>query len=121
MAQHPSRFPLVLSLWLLALVPVNGCFLAVVGGAGAEAGYVAGQEDRTSGETVSDQWIHAKVKSALAANSRVKGRNINVDVRKGVVTLRGFATSAEEKAEAVETALKVRGVRKVKDKLSITP
>lgn len=110
-----------LALIVAASLPLGGCFLAVVGGAGAEAGYVGAQKDRKAGETMSDQWIHSKAKAALLANGKVRSGDINVDVFKGVVTLRGFVRTAEQRREAVETVRKIKGVVSVDDKLALTP
>ena len=52
---HTLRYSLFLLGLLLAAGGQMGCFLALVGGAGAEAGYVGTQKDRSAGETVSDQ------------------------------------------------------------------
>lgn len=100
-----------------ALLPLQGCFWLLVGG-GAEAGYVAGQK-KSAGETVGDQWIHAKVKSSLVAEPKVAARNINVDVDHGIVKLKGVVASQEERAAAVAVARAVQGVRKVIDKLHV--
>jgi len=56
---------------LLLAVPclfLNGCFLLVVGA--GEAGYVAGQKDKTTGEAMTDQWIFTKVSSKIGGESR---------------------------------------------------
>ena len=111
-----SRYLLVL---LVIASSQTGCFLAVVGGAGAEAGYVATQKDRTAGETVSDQWIHTKVKSVLLAEKGVASGDIDVDVFKGQVTLKGVLPSESAKKAALRAAAGVEGVKKVHDKLFV--
>lgn len=98
---------------------LGGCFMLLVGGAGAEGGYVASQKERTAGETVSDQWIHTKVSSSLVAHSKTNKRNIDVDVLKGVVTLTGEVGSDEERRTTVELARSVKGVRRVVDRLRL--
>ncbi|OGR49498.1 MAG: hypothetical protein A2X40_11250 [Elusimicrobia bacterium GWC2_65_9] len=98
---------------------LNGCFLLVVGGAGAEAGYVATQDKRSSGETVSDQWIHAKIKSELIAASGVPSDRVDIKVRKGEATLKGVLDTAEQKAKVLNVARGVKGVRQVVDKLVV--
>lgn len=98
-----------------------GCTALLVGaGAGAETGYVASQDDeRSTGEVMSDQALTAKVKTALIANGDVAARNINVDSMTGVVTLRGFVRSEHELRQAIETTRDVSGVDDVKSKLSV--
>ena len=112
-----------LRMWglLLALgcsLSLCGCWWLVAGTAGAEAGYVATQDDRSAGQTFSDQWIHAKVKAELVGSS-VKSSALSIKVRKGVVTLKGVVDSAAEKERAVALARGVSGVKKVVDKIFV--
>ncbi|MBI4676908.1 MAG: BON domain-containing protein [Elusimicrobia bacterium] len=97
---------------------MHGCWWVVAGTAGAEAGYVAVQDDRSAGQTVSDQWIHAKVKAELVTSS-VKSRNLSIKVRKGVVTLKGVLDSEAEKERALAVARGVTGVKNVVDKIFV--
>lgn len=97
---------------------LSGCVLAAAG-AGAEAGYIASQEDRSAGETIDDQAIVAKVKTTLLADSEVSGLDINVDSFKGVVTLKGVVETARERDKAISLARSVSGVRDVQSKLFI--
>lgn len=113
------RYCIYLMGLLLAAGSQTGCFLAVVGGAGAEAGYVATQKERSAGETVSDQWLHTKVKSALLAEKGVHSGDIDVDVFKGEVTLKGVLPSEPSKKAALRAAAGVQGVKKVHDKLFV--
>lgn len=89
-------------------------------GAGAgEAGYIAGQKDKTAGETVSDQWIYTKVSTKIASEDKIKSRHISVAVDKGVVTLTGVAYTKDERRLAVALAKDTKGVARVVDKLSV--
>lgn len=116
----PRLLPLIrAALAVAAASSLSGCFLAVVGGAG-EAGYVAAQEDRSAGQTVSDQWIHTKVKTELIAASGVPSGRIDVKVRRGVVTLKGVVDDADQKQKALQAARGVTGVKGVVDKLYVT-
>lgn len=92
----------------------------MAGGAGAEAGYVAGQGDRSAGDTLTDQWIHAKIKTELMASS-VASRKLDIKVRKGKVTLTGVLSSADEKKLAISIVRGIDGVKSVKDKIYISP
>jgi osmotically-inducible protein OsmY len=47
----------------------------------------AGKADEKT--PINDAWLTAKTKIALAADGRVKGRQIDVETTKGVVMLRG--------------------------------
>ncbi len=93
-----------------------GC-LAAAAGAGAEAGYIFTQEDRSPEETLNDQRITASIKTKLLADPQVSGLDINVDTFKSVVLLRGFVDNEEETERAVQLARSVPGVADVKTKL----
>ena len=67
-----------------------------------------------------DGWIHFKVRGALAGVDDLRDSTINVDVEKGVVTLRGSVGSAAGKA-AAEKAAKVDGATRVTNSLVIKP
>ena len=68
---------------------------------------------------VNDSWLTAKTKIALAADSRVKGRQIEVETTEGQVILRGKVDSDEAKraAEGITTGLD--GVKTVKNDLQV--
>lgn len=106
-------------LLILSAPLLNGCALIVVGGAGAEAGYIAGQEDQTAGEVIDDQWITTKIKTKLVADWEVNALKINVDTEKGVVTLSGTVGSRNEAEKAIRIARETKGVKKVVDKLKV--
>jgi hyperosmotically inducible protein len=97
---------------------VSGCWL-VAAGAGAEAGYVASQDDRSVGETLDDQRITAEVKTKLLADQEVSGLDINVDTFKKEVTLKGVVDNQNEADLALAIAQNVKGVRVVHSKLFV--
>lgn len=68
-----------------------------------------------------DAAITTSVKSRLAADEVVRARQIDVDTRDGVVTLRGEVESAQEEARALEIARGTSGVRDVVDELAVAP
>jgi len=105
----------------LALLPAlsGGCFWVAVGGAAGEGGYIAAQDDRTAGETVGDQLLFTKIKTSLATASNIHSGNIEVTVRKGVVTLRGVLPSQDEKSRAISTVKGLEGVKRIVDKLHV--
>jgi hypothetical protein len=78
-----------------------------------------GLGDKVSTEA-SDAWIHFKARGALAGVDDLRDSSINVDVEKGVVTLRGSVDNAAHKA-AAEKAAKVEGATKVVNSLTIKP
>jgi len=100
----------------LLCLSLSGCWAAVAG-VGAEAGYIAAQEDRTALETLEDQRITASVKSAFIADPLVSALDINVDTHKKNVTLRGFVDSDREASRAIELARQTKGVVSVNPQL----
>lgn len=73
----------------------------------------------TTASTVSDSWITAKTKMSLAADGRVKGRQVSVETVKGKVLLRGKVDTEEAKAAAEEVAKGVEGAGSVKNELQV--
>ena len=68
---------------------------------------------------VNDSWLTAKTKIALAADSQVKGRQIEVETTEGRVILRGKVDSDEAKRAAEGIAAGLDGVKTVKNELQI--
>ncbi|HVE49638.1 MAG TPA: BON domain-containing protein [Casimicrobiaceae bacterium] len=65
-----------------------------------------------------DAAITAKVKTALLADPEVKGMQINVDTRDGIVMLSGALDKAGNIERAVTLARGVEGVKSVDNKLT---
>lgn len=80
---------------------------------------VAQAQDRTVGERVDDATITAAVKSKLVADSPKNLVKVNVDTTDGVVQLKGTVSSVEHKAEAERLALATKGVKAVKNELTV--
>lgn len=68
---------------------------------------------------VSDDTIYDKVRIALASDIDVKGGNLKVDVKDGVVTLAGTVESQGQKDKADHIAKKVKGVKKVVNNIEV--
>jgi hyperosmotically inducible protein len=68
---------------------------------------------------VSDSWITSKTKIALYSDERVKGTQISVDTKDGVVHLRGKVDSSEAKAAAADVAKGIDGAKSVKNDLQV--
>jgi hyperosmotically inducible protein len=66
-----------------------------------------------------DTWLTAKTKIALAADGRVKGRQIDVVTTKNVVMLRGKVDSDEAKQAAEDITKMLDGVKTVKNDLKV--
>lgn len=71
-------------------------------------------------KAIDDTMITAKVKSALLADSTVKGMDINVDTVGGTVTLSGSAKSQAERSQAEALASSVEGVRNVVNRINVS-
>lgn len=75
------------------------CTALVVGGAFITGSVTAaGKADEKT--LINDTWLTAKTKIALAADGRVKGRQIEGKTRKGVVMLHGKVDCGEAKQAA---------------------
>jgi hyperosmotically inducible protein len=74
--------------------------------------------DRT-GNAITDTWITTKIQSKYFLDTDVKGINIDVDTKEGVVTLTGTVGSPAVQKEAVALARSTDGVKQVVDKLVV--
>jgi hyperosmotically inducible protein len=68
---------------------------------------------------INDTWLTAKTKIALAADSRVKGRQIDVETTNNVVMLRGKVDSNAAKQAAEDITKMLDGVKTVKNDLEV--
>jgi osmotically-inducible protein OsmY len=70
---------------------------------------------------VSDDQIYDQVRRKLATDREVKGGGLDVEVRQGVVTMRGKVRTDKQKTKAEKIAKKVKGVTKVVNELVVEP
>jgi hyperosmotically inducible periplasmic protein len=68
----------------------------------------------------SDAWLRDKVKATLLFHRSVSAGNTEVDVKDGIVTLRGNATSRLQKDMTTEYAKDVDGVRDVRNDMTVS-
>jgi osmotically-inducible protein OsmY len=68
----------------------------------------------------SDDEIFDRVRIKLAGDPDVKGNQLTVEVKEGVVTLRGKVESERAKNKASKLARKVKGVKNVVNELTIS-
>ena len=61
----------------------------------------------------------SKVQATLSADPQLKGARIEVESRGGQVTLTGTVPTFRERYRAIETTLRVQGVRGVTSKLDV--
>ena len=69
----------------------------------------------------SDAWVRAKVKRTLFFHRSVSAATTEVDVKDGIVTLRGKAASEAQKELTTEYAKDVEGVKDVKNEMIVSP
>lgn len=81
----------------------------------------AGKMGDELGETLDDGWVHMKVVAKLVADSGVSERTINVDVKDGLVTLRGTVKTRDGRQKAESVAKSVDGVKTVRNRLTVKP
>ncbi|MGH7339403.1 MAG: BON domain-containing protein [Candidatus Rokuibacteriota bacterium] len=79
----------------------------------------AGDAANRTGAAVSDAAVTAAVKAKLLADGTVRGLNIDVDTRAGVVVLNGTVSSRAEADRAVMLARNTDGVDNVVDNLKV--
>lgn len=91
--------------------------LAGGGTALAEEQTVAGEQ--TVGERFDDAALLAKIKADMLKARSVDGLDVNVDVKDGVVTLSGQASSEAERLKAEQIAKEAKGVKSVTNKIAI--
>jgi hyperosmotically inducible protein len=68
-----------------------------------------------------DNYINDSVRAKLATDAVVKGGAIEVDVKNGVVTLKGKVQEPKQKSKAESLAKKVKGVKSVVNNLQVSP
>src|SRR4029450_13313882 len=73
----------------------------------------------TTGAAIDDARTTAAIQSKYFLDDTVKARKIDVDTRRGVVTLRGEVSSDAERAQALLLARSTQGVQRVEDLLTV--
>ncbi len=73
----------------------------------------------STGEVVDDSVITTKIKSHIAADDLLKGYQVSVETRKGIVELSGFVNTQRDKDRAGEIARSVEGVKSVQNALIV--
>jgi len=68
-----------------------------------------------------DQQILQDIHDALAWDERIDPCDVAIDVNNGVVTLSGTVRTYSEKTVAVEDSWKIKGVKKVIDRVTVSP
>ena len=92
---------------VLALITTAGCAVQ------------RGQE--TVGAYVDDAAITTSVKARFIDNKDVDGGAIKVETLNGTVMLSGFAKNQTERSTAEDIAMRVNGVKSVKNSIAVRP
>lgn len=93
--------------------------VAVLGAVGLFSGCAGTPTKESTGESIDDTAITAKVKTALINDSRVKSSDISVTTFKGDVQLSGFVDNGDQKSAAKEDAKSVEGVKDVTNNITV--
>jgi hypothetical protein len=114
-------------------VVLSGCAVAMLGGAARSSGSAspstssssptaskpAAPAPRAASQAPADAAVSTAVRSRFAANSSLKPLKISVDTHDGVVTLRGQVNTVEQRTAAQLEARATRGVKAVKNELTV--
>jgi hyperosmotically inducible protein len=71
--------------------------------------------------SASDTWVTTKVKTQLLTDPGLSPLGVNVDTQDGVVTLFGSVGTAADKTAAEKSAMRVNGVKSVRNELQVVP
>ena len=74
---------------------------------------------RSTSEVIDDASIQAEVKAQLIDDPRVDANEVNLEVKKGVVTLLGWVSTPNERAAVEDIAWSVSGVKQVNNNLRL--
>jgi len=74
---------------------------------------------RTTGRTITDGWIKAKIHAQFIPDQALSDSDVDVDVRNGVVTMTGSVKSEAGRVKAVSIAKATSGVKSVTETLKI--
>ena len=87
--------------------------------AAAATGGDEARSARSNVSTVEDAWITTKLQAKFFLDGDIKARDIDVDTRRGVVTLKGSVASDAEKQMATAIARDTEGVTRVVNELTV--
>jgi osmotically-inducible protein OsmY len=83
------------------------------------AGCAGDRMSQSTEEAVDDSLLANKVTLALYSDKQVHGRQIKVEAAQGVVELHGAVASTTEAQRAVQIAQKIKGVKAVRNHLTV--
>jgi osmotically-inducible protein OsmY len=80
---------------------------------------VFAQSSTNDNKNTSDDKIYDSVRQKLANDPDVKGADLEVAVKNGVVTMKGTVTDEHAREKAEKIAKKVKGVTRVENQLKV--
>lgn len=83
------------------------------------SGCASDGNQRSTGQVIDDTAIHTKAKAALINDPVVHGTDINVDVRRGIVTLEGAVNGEVAKRKAEDIVRGLDGVKGVENNIVV--
>jgi hyperosmotically inducible periplasmic protein len=92
---------------------------AAAGAAGREAARDTREAGRSAGKAVSDGWVTSKIYSQYITEDALDNSDIDIDVKRGAVTLKGTVASREAASRAESIAQQTDGVRSVRNNLKV--
>jgi len=109
-----------MKVWFIVAVfmLLNGCGVALVGGAGA-GGYYVGKDKRDTETILNDASITSSINAQFLTTKGISTFDINVDTYDGVVILQGEVASVSIKNKVIRICKKTKDVKKVISKLKI--
>lgn len=111
------KLKIILSLAII--IPLlSSCASSIISG-GVGAVIASGQDEKTTGEFVSDTAIRIAIKDRYFMNNIEVFADVGVDVELGKVLLTGIANNQEDRMSAVRLAWTVGGVNEVLNEIEI--
>lgn len=112
------KFPLLPALILTCALPLSGCVVAAIGGAGAVG--MGAAEERGFEAAVDDTKIKTDITTAYLDKGFTLFNEVTITVTEGRVVLTGSVEKAETRVDAVKLAWQTAGVRAVADEIQIS-
>ena len=110
-----SLVPPLAGIALLCML-LPGCVAAVLGDSSRSG---TSSDTRLRGPSASDSRLQTAVQNRLAADSTLRGANVQVEANGSIVTLRGSAQSAAQISAASRVAKATSGVSAVVNQLKV--